>query len=108
MIQIENLSFDYGKQKPIFQNLNLTLKEGNVYGLLGKNGAGKSSLLRIIAGLLFPTNGTCKVDNWLSQDRKPDFLQNIYYFPEEFHTPNLKIKEYLKIYAPFYPNFSKD
>ena len=53
MIQINNLSLDYGKQKPVFRNLNLTLKEGNVYGLLGRNGAGKSSLLRNVAGLLF-------------------------------------------------------
>ena len=53
MIQIKNLSFDYGKQKTVFRNLNLTLKEGNVYGLLGRNGAGKSSLLRNMAGLLF-------------------------------------------------------
>ena len=53
MIQINNLSLDYGRRKPVFRNLNLTLKEGNVYGLLGRNGAGKSSLLRNVAGLLF-------------------------------------------------------
>ena len=52
MIQIQNLSFDYGKRKQVFQNLNLTLTEGNVYGLLGRNGAGKSSLLRTMAGKL--------------------------------------------------------
>ena len=53
MIQIKNLSFDYGNRKPVFRNLNLTLKEGNIYGLLGRNGTGKFSLLRNMAGLLF-------------------------------------------------------
>jgi ABC-2 type transport system ATP-binding protein len=107
MIQIKNLSFDYGKRKPVFRNLNLTLTEGNVYGLLGKNGAGKSSLLRNIAGLLFPTNGTCEVNGYTAQDRLPSFLQELYFLPEEFHTPPVKIREFVDIYAPFYPNFSR-
>ena len=106
MIQIKNLSFDYGKRKPVFRNLNLTLKEGNVYGLLGRNGAGKSSLLRNMAGLLFPTSGTCIVNGHNAQDRLPVFLQDLYFLPEEFHTPPVKIKEFVDIYAPFYPKFS--
>ncbi len=107
MIQIKNLSFDYGKRKPVFRNLNLTLSAGNVYGLLGKNGAGKSSLLRNIAGLLFPTAGTCEVNGYTAQDRLPSFLQELYFLPEEFHTPAVKIKEFVDTYAPFYPNFSR-
>ena len=106
MIQIKNLSFDYGKRKPVFRKLNLTLKEGNVYGLLGRNGAGKSSLLRNMAGLLFPTSGTCIVNGHNAQDRLPVFLQDLYFLPEEFHTPPVKIKEFVDIYAPFYPKFS--
>lgn len=108
MIQIKNLSFDYGKRKPVFRNLNLTLTDGNVYGLLGKNGAGKSSLLRNIAGLLFPTAGTCTVDNFNPQERLPSFLQELFFLPEEFHTPPVKISEYVNTYAPFYPNFSRE
>jgi ABC-2 type transport system ATP-binding protein len=107
MIQIKNLSFDYGKRKKVFQNLNLTLSAGNVYGLLGKNGAGKSSLLRNMAGLLFPTAGTCEVNGYAPQDRLPSFLQELYFLPEEFHTPPVKIREFMETYAPFYPNFSK-
>ena len=107
MIQIKNLSFSYGKRKEVFRNLNLTLSAGNVYGLLGKNGAGKSSLLRNIAGLLFPTSGTCEVNGYTAQDRLPSFLQELYFLPEEFHTPPVKIREFVDIYAPFYPNFSR-
>ncbi|MES2520561.1 MAG: ABC transporter ATP-binding protein [Bacteroidota bacterium] len=107
MIQIKNLSFDYGKRKPVFRNLNLTLTNGNVYGLLGKNGAGKSSLLRNIAGLLFPTGGTCLVNDYRPEERLPSFLQELFFLPEEFHTPPIKISEYVNTYAPFYPNFSR-
>ncbi len=107
MIQINNLSFNYGKRKEVFRNLNLTLSAGNVYGLLGKNGAGKSSLLRSIAGLLFPTAGTCEVNGYMAQDRLPSFLQELYFLPEEFHTPPVKIREFVNTYAPFYPNFSR-
>ena len=107
MIQIQNLSFDYGKRKQVFQNLNLTLTEGNVYGLLGRNGAGKSSLLRTMAGLLFPTSGSCKVNGHTALKRLPIFLQDLYFLPEEFHTPTVKIKEFVSIYASFYPKFSQ-
>lgn len=107
MIQIKNLSFDYGKRKSVFQNLNLTLTEGNVYGLLGRNGAGKSSLLRNMAGLLFPTSGSCIVNGHDAKKRLPVFLQDLYFLPEEFHTPSVKIKEFVDVYAPFYPKFSR-
>jgi ABC-type multidrug transport system ATPase subunit len=57
MVHLDRISFGYNRQKPLFENLSLTLKPGHIYGLLGKNGAGKSSLLRNMAGLLFPTSG---------------------------------------------------
>jgi ABC-2 type transport system ATP-binding protein len=107
MIQIKNLSFDYGKRKTVFRNLNLTLTEGNVYGLLGKNGSGKSSLLRNMAGLLFPSQGTCVVNGHTAKDRQPAFLQELFFLPEEFHTPPVKISSFVDTYSPFYPNFSK-
>lgn len=81
MIKIKNLSFDYGKRKSVFRNLNLTLTEGNVYGLLGKNGAVKSTLLRNMAGLLFPSSGKCVVNEYNAQDRLLVFLQDIYFLP---------------------------
>ncbi|MEP6950570.1 MAG: ATP-binding cassette domain-containing protein, partial [Ginsengibacter sp.] len=51
MVSIENLHFSYQK-KEIFGGLNLHIKQGYIYGLLGKNGTGKSTLLFNIAGLL--------------------------------------------------------
>lgn len=53
MIEIKNLSFSYGKKKQsVFNDLSLTLDKGSVYGLLGKNGTGKSTLLYLMTGLL--------------------------------------------------------
>ncbi|MCF7885233.1 MAG: ABC transporter ATP-binding protein [Candidatus Marinimicrobia bacterium] len=107
MIKIENLTFNYPKQKELFNNLNLQLKDGSVHGLLGKNGAGKTTLLKIIAGLRFPKKGYCRAYGYDTYKRYPDFLKKLYFIPEEFYTPSITIKEFIGIYAPFYPNFSK-
>ena len=53
MVSIQNLHFAY-RRKKVFTGLSLDLKAGHIYGLLGKNGTGKSTLLRNIGGLLFP------------------------------------------------------
>jgi len=84
MITINNLSFNYGKRKPVFRHLNLKLSAGNVYGLLGKNGAGKSSLLRNMAGLLFPSEGTCTVNGYNAQDRLPSFYRKCISYQKNF------------------------
>src|SRR6186713_469867 len=105
MISIQNLSFSYRKNKPLFEGLNLQLEAGHIYGLLGKNGAGKSSLLKQMAGLLFPQAGACKVMGYEARYRQPGFLSNLFMVPEEFYLPQVSIKSYLKTYAPFYPDF---
>lgn len=105
MISIQNLSFSYRKNKPLFEGLNLQLEAGYIYGLLGKNGAGKSSLLKQMAGLLFPQGGACKVMGYDARYRQPDFLRNLFMVPEEFYLPQVHIRNYVKTYAPFYPDF---
>ena len=105
MISIQNLSFSYRKNKPLFEGLNLQLEAGHIYGLLGKNGAGKSSLLKQMAGLLFPQGGACKVMGYEARYRQPAFLSNLFMVPEEFYLPQVSIQNYVKTYAPFYPGF---
>ena len=108
MIKISNLSFGYKKKSDLFSDLNIELKAGNIYGLLGKNGAGKTTLLKIISGLLFPQRGICNVLGYSPQKREPRFLSQIYYIPEEFYTPSIKIQKYVELLIPFYPEFDKD
>jgi ABC-2 type transport system ATP-binding protein len=105
MITIQNLNFGYKKKYKLFDNLNLQLKQGNVYGLLGKNGAGKTSLLKQIVGLLYPQTGICKVLDIPSASRDPFLLQQIYLLPEEIYLPAVTLGKYKSIYAPFYPMF---
>lgn len=107
MISIRNLSFAY-KKKPVFDGLNLQFEAGQVYGLLGKNGTGKSSLLRNIAGLLYPQKGSIAVNGFTPSERLPLFLADVFMVPEEFHLPDIPIPAFIRHYAPFYPRFSSD
>ena len=107
MVSIQNVSFAY-KKKPVFDGLNLTFKAGHVYGLLGKNGTGKSSLLRNIAGLLFPQKGSISVNGFTPADRLPVFLQDVFMVPEEFYLPDIPVPDFIKSYVPFYPRFNSD
>jgi ABC-2 type transport system ATP-binding protein len=104
MIEISNLTFGYGN-KTLFQNLNLSLKAGHIYGLLGKNGAGKSTLLKNIAGLVFPLSGICKVNGYTSKNRLPDFLQELFFVPEDIYMPAVSAKQFAASTGHFYPNF---
>lgn len=105
MISIQNIHFRY-KSKPVFSGLSLDLQPGHIYGLLGKNGTGKSTLLRLINGLLFPSEGNLKVLGFTPEKRQPDFLRKVFLVPEEFYLPNISIEEFLKANTVFYPQFN--
>lgn len=108
MVNIENVTFSYSKKTKLLSNLNLQLEAGRIHGLLGKNGEGKSTLLKLMSGLVFPQNGKIDVMGFLPEKRNPEMLQEIFFLPEEFPQINLSIEKYKNIYAPFYPNFSND
>ena len=76
MIQVKNITFGYpGAKKNVFSDFSLELKENNIYGLLGKNGTGKSTLLYLITGLLRAKHGEVVVDGVNSNDRNPNILK---------------------------------
>ena len=106
MIEISQLDFAY-KSKPLFNSLNLSLQPGRIYGLLGKNGVGKTTLLKLIAALLYPQNGQITISGMPSHKRYPQYLAMFYLLPEEFDLPQITPETYLKIYAPFYPHFDR-
>lgn len=109
MIEIKNLSFKYGK-KPVLKNISLQLQSGKIYGLLGENGVGKTTLLKIISGLQKPSTGSCIVQGENPFDRTPSFLCKIYYLPEELEyiQSELTPKEFAQFNGPFYPKFDFD
>ena len=104
MITINNLDFSY-KNVAVFKNISLEFKDGNVYGLLGENGVGKTTLLKIISGLQFPKNGTCTVDDFIPSERNPYFLQNIFYLPEEVITEDTTPEKFINKLGVFYPRY---
>lgn len=108
MLRISNLVFHYKKGSFLFDNLNLELIPGNIYGLLGKNGAGKTTLLKIMCGLLFPKKGECIFNRFNPMERDPRFLADLYFVPDSFYLPNVKISQYVKLYSPFYEKFNNE
>jgi ABC-2 type transport system ATP-binding protein len=105
MIEIKNLTFGYKKKNILFDQLNIQLPMGNIYGLLGKNGAGKTTLLKHIMGLLYPNQGDCLLFGTSAQERQPGILSDIYLIPEEFQLPAIRMNEFVRLHAPFYPRF---
>ncbi|MBS2212564.1 ABC transporter ATP-binding protein [Carboxylicivirga mesophila] len=108
MITINNLSFAYKKQAPLFKDLSLEEGAGQIIGLLGKNGAGKTTLLQLISGLLTPNSGEISVNGQIPIKRSPEFLEQIYFVPEEFIMPTVKIFKYVEAHAGFYPRFDRN
>lgn len=70
MIEIKNLNFKYSSGKSVLENMNLEIKEGEVVSIIGKNGAGKSTFVRLIAGLIKPSSGEIWIDQINVQDKK--------------------------------------
>lgn len=108
MIDIKNVDFSYSRNTKLLTDLSLKLETGRIHGLLGKNGEGKSTLLKLISGLVFSKQGQIDVMGFEPQKREPEMLQEIFFLPEELPQLTLSIENYEKVYAPFYPNFSSD
>lgn len=109
MIEVKNLSFSYGRRKAkVLDDFSLTLDKGSVYGLLAKNGTGKSTLLYLMAGLLHPQKGNVLYKGVDVKKRYPYTLQEMFLVPEEFVLPNVSLRQYVKLNAPFYPSFSDE
>ena len=109
MIDVNNISFKYAGEKDlVFDDFSLRLEENNIYGLLGKNGTGKSTLLYLISGLLRPKKGHVVFDGIETKLRRPETLSEIFIVPEEFDLPMMSLEQYVKINEPFYPRFSRE
>ena len=109
MLKINDLSFSYnGKSCKVFSDFSLSFEKGAVYGLLGKNGTGKSTLLYLITGLLHPQQGSVLYKGEDVRRRLPSTLSDMFIVPEEFELPSMTMKQYVKLNAPFYPNFSEE
>ena len=106
VISVKDLDFSYRKRTMLFEGLQWSIPEGSVVGLLGKNGAGKSTLLHLLSGLLFPKSGAITLDSHFPKERKPEFLEQIFFLPDDIaYAGNMNIGTYEKVMGAFYPLF---
>ena len=108
MITLKELSFSYSRKKEVLDRINLEVGSGHICGLLGKNSEGKTTLLNLLSGQIFPDQGSCLVLEEIPSERNARFLQQIFLLPEEISMPEVTAIEYIKMYAPFYPTFRDD
>lgn len=109
MIEIKDLEYKYSIARSLFQGISLSIESGHISGLLGKNGEGKTTLLKLIAGQLLRKGGTLSVAGEDPTKRQVSFLSDVYYLPETVNVPKgVTIRKYFDALSPFYPNFSKE
>jgi len=107
MIEINKLKFSYGKFT-VLDNISIRLEKGCIYGLLGENGVGKTTLLSLIAGLKKPQAGTIVADGSIPFFREPSFLQNIFILADEVAPVNDTANNFARQTGKFWPRFSMD
>ena len=104
MIEIKDLAFSYGKT-PILKSITTTLEEGRIYGLLGENGVGKTTLLTLLCGLKKVCSGSITTDGENPFDRTPTLLQNQFYLPDEALPVAMKAECFAKERGAFWPDY---
>lgn len=107
MLQIKNLTYGYKLNQHVLENFSLEFNEPGVYGLLGKNGTGKSTLLYLTTGLLRPQSGHVTFEGCDTRLRLPQTLSEMFIVPEEYNLPRITLPQYVNVLKPFYPNFDE-
>ncbi len=108
MIVTNALTFAYSSSRPVLNDITFNLSEGHIHGLLGCNGIGKTTLLKIVCGIMRPDEGSVLVFGYNPAERRKEMLEQMIIIPEEFDLPNISLMRYADITAPFYPRFSRE
>ncbi len=104
MITIDKLQFSYGST-PVLENISMKLEPGRIYGLLGENGVGKTTLLTLLAGLKKTQSGSIDADGRNPFDRRPDLLADQYYLPDEVAPVNDTAAGWAAASGKFWTNY---
>ena len=100
IIKIQKLNYKYQKNNPVLTQINLTIKSGEITGLLGVNGAGKSTLISLLTGQLKAKNGLIEVFGKNYNLHRNEILRQIALVPQGYaFYPNLSVKENILFFA---------
>jgi ABC-type dipeptide/oligopeptide/nickel transport system ATPase component len=99
MIELDRVGFRYGRSAAV-QNLSLAVEEGSSLGLIGPNGCGKTTILKLVATLLRPSQGRVVVGGFDSRFDARNVRRRIGYVPEQLGVySNLSVWQYLSFFA---------
>lgn len=102
VIETNNLTKSYGKSRGIV-DLNMSVKEGEIFGFIGPNGAGKSTTIRTLLSLIKKTSGEAKIFGLECEVNRVQILEKVGYLPSEiFYYDNMKAIDLLRYSASFY------
>jgi len=108
VVQVKNLTHYYGS-KLVFEDFNFEIKTGSIFGLLGKNGTGKTTTINILNGFLKQTSGQCLVFGEDSHSLSPQTKARVGFLIEgHIQYSFMNIKQIEKFYSAFYPNWKKE
>lgn len=107
MIEINKLSFEID-EKTILKDINLKINKGTIFGIIGPNGVGKTTLLRCLTGIYQPTCGNVNYDGREVYDNVEVKSEIGYVADENIMQSKFKVKEILKYYKYSYKNFDED
>ena len=107
MIQITNVSKSFGETRAL-NGVNMQIRDGEVFGLIGTNGAGKSTMLRILAGVLAQDEGGVAINEKAVYDN-PEVKKDVFYLSDDaYFLPHATPEGMLRYYQMFYPAFDEE
>ena len=107
MIELSNVVKKFDSYT-VLDNVNLSIKEGTAFGLLGSNGAGKSTILRLLCGIYGANQGTVTIDGQEVYNN-PKVKERVFFINDEtIQFAHYTLKELKDFYKGFYPNFSEE
>ncbi len=107
MIEISDLAFSYGRSE-VLKNISLSLLPGKIYGLLGENGVGKTTLLSLLSGLKKPGSGSISIDGDEPYRRHPSLLSRISYLYDYMAPENERADRWAASKGRFWPDYSQE